>query len=733
MGIHAGDVLFRRADRRRYRVLAMLSNRGPDRPPTDLCVIELNTEKFSIVHWSLSTTRTELAEGEVVRVVEPPRTVGLGKISESEHELLEKRWQLVLKIKALGTKVYDRTARGTLARELEASKESSKPFFYDTLRRYLQTYAGKQGLAPNFYRCGAPGTERIPADGATKVGKKRRTHTGLLITEIHRQRMYVAFTKSPVGLKGKNLRQAYYWMLVKYYFTWIRIKPQELPEAIATDPADAELQFEAKPPKCKIVVPDAVPTFPVFRYHYNKLVSRSERARRRLGPRRFSLLYTAQLTGTLTDVNGVGARYYIDSTMLDVYCVSRFNKRRIIGRPTLYLVVDQFSRLVVGMYLGLEPPCWVGALLALYNCFVDKVAFCSTYDIAIEHGDWPTGGMPQHLMGDRGEHSSQANDRLVDGFGLDIENARPYSGEAKAVGERGFGVLQSNYGTFTAGYVDKDFANRDAEPAELCSALDYVEIMRVMLRGILDMNLRTVHGYEASPEQVAAGVPSQPLALWHWCMSELRYSHRPVDLPYLKRYLWPRTPLKTSRKMLRFCKGLYFQGERLDQQDWFFEALRTKAKFEACYHPTQLGEMVVLAPERGATFLVSPSKRSEKYAVYSHSEVMSLQRQSSINDANADAESLVARATHQASALHEVHSALKERKRQEKEGPPLSKSARRAGIRDNRADEIAAMTAEALGLNSTAPREPSPPREQDGTVDAVRAALAARKAASDAA
>ena len=126
----------------------------------------------------------------------------------------------------------------------------------------------------------------------------------------------------------------------------------------------------------------------------------------------FEALTNLLLSGTLKEVRGPAARYYIDSTLLDVYVVSRFNPNRIIGRPTLYLVVDAFSRLIAGFYPGLEPPCWVGAMLALWNCNPDKVALCAKYGISIAPEWWPTGYMPLHLMGDRGELACEQAEAL---------------------------------------------------------------------------------------------------------------------------------------------------------------------------------------------------------------------------------------------------------------------------------------------------------------------------------
>jgi transposase InsO family protein len=76
---------------------------------------------------------------------------------------------------------------------------------------------------------------------------------------------------------------------------------------------------------------------------------------------------------------GPGSIYQIDATVADVYLVSQFNRNWIIGRPVVYGVIDVFSRLVTGIYIGLEGPSWIGAMMALANAAMDKVEFCRNY------------------------------------------------------------------------------------------------------------------------------------------------------------------------------------------------------------------------------------------------------------------------------------------------------------------------------------------------------------------
>jgi hypothetical protein len=70
------------------------------------------------------------------------------------------------------------------------------------------------------------------------------------------------------------------------------------------------------------------------------------------------------------------AMYEIDATIGDVYLVSRFDRNKIIGRPVVYIVIDVFSRMITGVYIGLEGPSWVGAMMALANATAPKVEYC---------------------------------------------------------------------------------------------------------------------------------------------------------------------------------------------------------------------------------------------------------------------------------------------------------------------------------------------------------------------
>ena len=363
------------------------------------------------------------------------RSIDLAALSDPERRNLERRWSILQQALKSRVNLYDPSTRAHLARKFADQKIASRPLLYQTLRLYWRHGAGKQSLVPDFHTCGAPGKGRVPTELSKKVGRKRTTQpgVGLILTAEHRRRIARAFAKTPVGRNGRGMRNVYNYLLISQYPQCVQIDPND-PDGTPT-----------------ILLPDAVPTIDQMMYQWTTQHTLATRLQKRFSKRRFENLTKLLLTGTLREVRGPGARYYIDATIADVYIVSRYNRNRIIGRPTLYLVVDQFSRLIVGIYVGLEPPCWVGAMLALWNCSIDKVGYCARYGISITSGQWPTGGMPLHLMGDRGELISRQAEALSEGFNIDVENAPPYNGAAKGVVERTFGTKQTRFGPYTLG------------------------------------------------------------------------------------------------------------------------------------------------------------------------------------------------------------------------------------------------------------------------------------------
>jgi hypothetical protein len=675
-----------------WRVLdEVASKETKDATSTHYVVIDVKAASAVPTFMGKLTTHSRVAGGELIVIEEMFEAIHLISLSEYEKMLTKRRWGLVQFTRKFGPRMWDSGFRGRLAKRLAAFKICSKPFFYNTLRMYWQRGQTKEAISTDMWRCGAPGEPRIPEPGAPKPGRPRSIQPGVGVAAIeeHRRNMRLAWTSAQVGKDGRYLRKAWEWMLITCYSEHVKVLPK-----------DAESH------QVEVQNYDRVPTFEQFQYHWEQEHPFDVRQLKRLQQRRFDLAFKPLLSGTLPEVRGPGTRYYIDATVLDVYAVSRFNPRRIVGRPTLYVVIDQFSRMVVGIYVGLEPPCWAGAMLALWNCSVNKVAFCQTYGIAITDAMWPTGFMSLHLMGDKGELKAEEASRLSVGFNLDVENARGYSGEAKGVVERVFRTLHAIFGPFLPGYIDKQLAGRDQEPAVLRSAMTIEAITRAVINAVLIANLRVVRQYDGWPEVIADGVPFVPVSLWNWGVENLRSDVRKFSELHLKKYLWPQAQMTVTRRGLQLYRGLYYMGEELRRQSWFAQALNRKELVDVLYHPLTSGSAVALPSyAQGAVCDVTLTRRSAKWGGGSFSEIAALELQRKVQNSAAAWANLPDQLAATKRTADEA--AASRRAAERAKLPGETRSERTRGIKENREAELHDLTAEVA--HNTAPAHANPP------------------------
>lgn len=83
----------------------------------------------------------------------------------------------------------------------------------------------------------------------------------------------------------------------------------------------------------------------------------------------------------------------IDHTPMDVIIVDE-DSREEIGRPSITLAIDVFSRMIYGFYISLEAPSYFSVGQCLLNAILPKDEFLKYYNI---DGEWPTYGLPRTI------------------------------------------------------------------------------------------------------------------------------------------------------------------------------------------------------------------------------------------------------------------------------------------------------------------------------------------------
>ena len=260
------------------------------------------------------------------------------------------------------------------------------------------------------------------------------------------------------------------------------------------------------------------PTIHQFRRYLNREVPIELRVRKRHGEKAFRRDAKPTLSATIQDCLGVGHIYEIDATIGDVLIVSKADRLTVIGKATLYLIVDRRSRLIVGLYVGLESPCWEAAVEAICSLTEDKEKLCQRYGIPYDPADWPADGLlPALILGDNAEMKSVYSTAIAKRLETEIANTESYLPTHKPNVETRFKLLTVILRARAPGYVPpEDFAKRCRKGYEKEACLTLDEFIAEVLTAIIQYNRSPIVAEEVrDPGQILRGVTPSPIGLWN--------------------------------------------------------------------------------------------------------------------------------------------------------------------------------------------------------------------------
>jgi len=207
------------------------------------------------------------------------------------------------------------------------------------------------------------------------------------------------------------------------------------------------------------------------------LTEQGQRGKRTLGWREDCLkLRTAE--GIELAVEWSNQVWQVDHTRADVLVVGQSGQ--MLGRPWLTLVIDTYSRCIMGFHLGFDAPsAWV-VCLALRQAILPK-QYSSAYEL---QGEWGTYGLPQYLYTDRGkDFRSQHLEQVATELGIVLcLRRKPADG---GIVERPFGTLNTQFFSSLPGYVNSNVLER-SPVAESEACLTLMQLERLLVRYLVD-------------------------------------------------------------------------------------------------------------------------------------------------------------------------------------------------------------------------------------------------------
>ncbi|WP_127346169.1 transposase [Pseudidiomarina mangrovi] len=509
-----------------------------------LILFDLNNPKALIrpIVIDIERFKQGIKEGSIVAghyTLPPHLSCSEEEIDKTHLRIRNENFSLLIDLITKPMFLFDYATRKRLPDLAEHAKKKNKS--RTTLARLLNTYwrygQEKNALLPAYQYSGGAGQQRRSPSKALGAPKTSRTLAikrakTFILTDLDKENIRKALKKHHLKPHGKNLVETRKELLRTYY-------AEEIKKAEALGDAPY------------------VPSYKQVASWKNKLFSADEISRKSTTERDYYLNKKGLLGSAREKWPVPGSCFEIDATVADVHIVSSFGKQYVLGRPTIYSVVDRASGMVVGLNVSLYHASWRAARQALANTFLPKSSYCKEFGIDILDSDWPSAHVPLRLMCDNGEMIGLQPQKLVVPL-TELQLSPPYCPVFKAMVERRFGLLNNEVihklqGTTRGGIVirgDKD-PRKDA-------IFTLKEFTALLIDATLELN-RSMYTALAttSPLLIKKDLSPTPLNFWKAHVLEHKHALKLADCDQIISQLYPPAKVRMTRDGVEYNNMFY--------------------------------------------------------------------------------------------------------------------------------------------------------------------------------
>ena len=504
----------------------------------------LTEQEFSqdeiLTHYSAGRLRFAAKEGnpETRKPRRVRRTVQ--ELEARQKRALEQRWRAIEPLTKLGDKPlqshYDQRSAELRAKGIRCSPR--------TLRRYyhLWDWAGQDRLAlvPRVQRTGTRG--------------KPRRHS--------------LFAKHPqiVALVDEAIRTVYLTKARRPISTVVRRVLEDLQRLNARLPAAQAVPVPRQAALARAIARRIKQMDP---WEVDR-----ERWGRKIADRRHAPTSSQQLATRILQ------RVEMDHSPLKVVVGTEAGP---IGQPWLTLLIDYYSRMVVGFCLGFEPPSYAVIMEALRHAILPKTYVKERYPRV--QGAWPCFGLPEKLVCDRGSDlTSKDFEDAAFQLGVELDFNPPRSPHLKGTVESFFDGLVDLLTSSLPGRTFRNWADRADYKPDQGPLLSYETLLEVIHLHLVDVYSAQKHPtagktrLEMWQESAAVFPPTIPAT--------------PDDLVVL---LAKRTDRTVSTRGVELG-GMFYTSDELMALRCELATHNLTDKLAIRFNPWDLGEIWVLNP-----------------------------------------------------------------------------------------------------------------------------------------
>lgn len=307
-------------------------------------------------------------------------------------------------------------------------------------------------------------------------------------------------------------------------------------------------------------------------------------------------------------------RVEIDHTMLDIYVIDLVN-RLILGRPTITAAIDVYTRMIVGLYIGFEPPSTYSVIQCLRNMVLPKTYVRDEWpDLRL---NWNPFGTPCVVLVDNAVEFRSATFRhIAQVLGITIEQAPVKHPEFKGTVERFFRTLKDGALTGLSGKPLKPSDKPTDAKLEYAACISLPQLRKQIHHWLIAEYCNKTH----------TGIMDIPQRRW-----EVEVKRQPPKLPNsltdLDALLGCLAKGTLTREGIRFM-NLYYKSELLRP---ILRAAGGSGEIHFKYDPGNLGRIHAIHPETRQPIPVPVQDLDFEYAngltLFQHKAVLKFMRE----------------------------------------------------------------------------------------------------------
>lgn len=220
---------------------------------------------------------------------------------------------------------------------------------------------------------------------------------------------------------------------------------------------------------------------------------------------------------------GPGEIYEIDATGGRLLLVSSVEPPVVVGTPTIYLLIDRWSRYIVSAYISLRPASYEEVRHVLLVAFTSREARFNRLGINVTDERWPVGPVPAVICPDRGSDfmSESMEQSVVNDLRIDLTPLPPLCPDGKAVVER---LIREIKRRMAASGIEGVYADRPMDPrtkraarkAAAAAVRTLSEAYRLLVEIVVDHNNRPHSTLRRRRVLTQAGVQPTPREAYLW-------------------------------------------------------------------------------------------------------------------------------------------------------------------------------------------------------------------------